>query len=276
VSETTVGAWSQARYAYERHGFHLVRDLIDPAEAAVFSAELEHISGLPADDHAPVLTGHSRPFYRHGGVAASPGLWPLLVNRRLVATVAQLLDAEPKCLPGIDTISMHASEIEPHRDASPNELPALADAPFARIYPVARVILYPNSPGERFGCLPGSHRQAGRPSQLIAAGGDTWKWNILRSGDGVVFDPRLVHAGAPLTNPKPMVILTYGVDGPHALQTYFHARIKTPNLGFTDPPDDLVQLLIRERLLLDGVTQPVNWDHFSAVWKAENITEAEQ
>jgi hypothetical protein len=188
------------------------------------------------------------------------------MHPHIIAAVAEVLDAPPKCLPGIDTIGMHASETDAHRDASPSELPALAQAPFEGEYPVARVILYPNSPGERFGCLPGSHQQAGRSRDLTEAAPNEWRWVVLRSGDALVFDPRLVHAGAPITNPKPTMIATYGVDGPCALQTYFHARIRTAQLGFADAPAELLHLLASEGILLHGVTEPANWEYFSAVW----------
>lgn len=207
---------------YRDDGFRVFRDLISPTEAAHFAAELGRISGLQANANSAVRAGQRLAFYRHGGVAANPSLWPLLMHPHIIAAVAEVLDAPPKCLPGIDTIGMHASETDAHRDASPSELPTLAQAPFEAEYPVARVILYPNSPGERFGCLPGSHRQAGRSRDLAEAAPDAWRWLVLRSADALVFDPRLVHAGAPITNPKPMMIATYGVDGPCALQTYFH------------------------------------------------------
>ena len=161
---------------------------------------------------------------------------------------------------------MHASETEPHRDASPAELPVLAAEPFIEFYPVVRVILYPNSPGERFGCLPGSHLRAGRPRDLTDAAPAEWRWVELRAGDAVLFDPRLVHAGAPVSRPKPMMIVTYGADGPWSLQTYFHARIKTARLGFERPPPSLLGVLAERDLLLDGVTDQANWDHFLKVW----------
>lgn len=254
--------------ACRRDGFRVFPNLIDPTEAAQFAAELCRISGLRTNDNSAVRGGQRSPFYRHGGVAANPSLWPLLMHRHIIAAVAEVLDAPPKCLPGIDTIGMHASETDPHRDASPGELPALAQAPFETEYPVVRVILYPNSPGERFGCLPGSHRQPGRPRDLAEAAPDAWRWLVLRSCDALVFDPRIVHAGAPITNPKPMMITTYGADGPCALQTYFHARIKTAQLGFTDAPNELLHRLASVGILLRGVTEQANWEYFSTVWAA--------
>ena len=252
--------------AYRTDGFRVFRDLISSTEAAHFAAELGRISGLQANDYSTVRGGRRPAFYRNGGVASNLSLWPLLTHPRIFAAVADVLGAPPKCLPGIDTIAMHASETDAHRDASPSELPALAQAPFESEYPVARVILYPNSPGERFGFLQGSHRQVGRPRDLVEAAAETWRWVVLRSADALVFDPRLVHAGAPITNPKPMVIATYGADGPAALQTYFHARVKTAQLGFANAPAGLLHLLASDGILLNGVTEQANWEYFSAVW----------
>lgn len=260
---------------YRADGFQVFRELISPTEAAHLAGELSRISGLQANDHSAVRAGRRSAFYRHGGIAANPSLWPLLLHPRVIAAVAETLDGPPKCLPGIDTIGMHASEIDAHRDVSPSELPALAQTPFEPGHPVTRMILYPNSPGERFGCLPGSHRQARRPRDVAEAASDAWRWVVLRSGDALVFDPRLIHAGAPITNPKPMVITTYGVDGPGALQTYFHARIKTAQLGFADAPAQLLHLLASRGLLLHGVTEQANWEHCSTVWP-DHATSAAQ
>lgn len=251
---------------YRQDGYTHLHDLLDPSQAATIARALEGISGLPADDCTTVLAGQREPFYQHGGAAAHPDLWPLLTHPGITKAVAAVLQDAPKCLPGIDTIGMHIAETEPHRDASPDELPALGDTPYDIDYPVVRVILYPTSPGERFGLLPGSHHQPGNCTDLTAADPDAWRWRTLSGGDALLFDPRLVHAGAALTNPKPMVILTYGSDGPHALQTYFHARIKTPQLGFTNPSKELTQILHDAQLLLSGVQDQANWQRFGKIW----------
>lgn len=247
-------------------GFAVVRGLISEPAAADIAAELSRISRPPADRVPPPHEGALPEYYEHGGVARHPGLWSLLVHPGVIATAHKLLDGPPKCLPGIDTIGMHASETAPHRDASPAELPTLAQDPFGEHCPLLRIIFYPDSPGERFGCLPGSHRLAGRPSDLMNGRSADWRWTELHSGDAVAFDPRLVHAGTPVTRPKPMVIVTYGLDGSVALETYFHARIKTAQLGFSDPAPGLLDLLDRSGVLLNGVTDSENWDRFSTVW----------
>lgn len=251
-------------------GFTVTRGLVSDSDAARLASELSRISGLPADHLAGGHEDGQPAYYEHGGVAAHPSLWSLLVHPNLVAVVHKHLDGPPKCLPGIDTIGMHASETEPHRDASPAELPAFAGDPFAETCPLVRVILYPHSPGEQFGCLPGSHRQPGRPTDLVSTAPDAWRWTELRAGDGVIFDPRLVHAGAPVSRPKPMIIVTYGLDGAIALETFFHARIKTARLGFADPAPELLDLLGHEGLLLDGVTDSENWARFSSVWPSDD------
>ncbi|MGH3516284.1 MAG: hypothetical protein ACRDQ7_02465 [Haloechinothrix sp.] len=252
--------------AYRLDGYTHLPDLLDPSEAHAIATVLARLSGLATDDCASVLTGQREPFYQHGGVAAHPDLWPLLTHPGITKAVAAVLQDAPKCLPGIDTIGMHIAETDPHRDASPEELPALGDKPYDTDYPVVRVILYPTSPGARFGLLPGSHRQPGSCADLTANNPDAWRWVTISGGDALLFDPRLVHAGAALSNPKPMIILTYGIDGPHALQTYFHARIKTAQLGFTDPRPDLAHHLEDAQLLLSGIQDQANWRTFASVW----------
>ncbi|MGH8901756.1 MAG: hypothetical protein ACRDYA_08735 [Egibacteraceae bacterium] len=252
---------------HTREGFCHVPNLISDEEAATLARELECISGLPAGDNSSVLSGARRPYYRHGVVASNPGLWPLLIHPRLVQALTYVLyGSPPRCLPGIDTAGMHASETEPHRDASPGELPVMADNPSSAICPVVRVILYPGSPGEQFGLLPCSHRRSGRVGDLVEDGRASWRWITLRKGDAVLFDPRLIHAGAIVTRPKPMIVLTYGADGPHSLQTYFHARIRTRQLGFPDPSPPLIDLLESKNLLLAGMLDSANRDYFFRLW----------
>jgi hypothetical protein len=247
-------------------GFIVVRDLVSPDEAAGLAVELGRVSGLPADQLGTAPDETRAVFYRHGGLAAHPVLWSLLVHPNVTAAVGAVLRAPPKCLPGIDTIGMHASETAPHRDASPAELPVCANQPFTEHYPVVRVILYPGSLGERFGCLPSSHLLKGRPRDLVAAAPATWRWVELQAGDAVLFDPRLVHAGAVVRRPKPMMIVTYGADGSHSIETYFLARIKTASLGFEDPTPSLLDVLADHDLLLSGVIDQANWRHFRTIW----------
>ncbi|MGH3871781.1 MAG: hypothetical protein ACRDSR_09775 [Pseudonocardiaceae bacterium] len=254
--------------SYVRDGYVYVPSLISSVESRVIASELALISELSWDEATEVINGKARPFYRHGGVATNPKLWPLLVHPRLVDAVAAVLTAPPHCLPGIDTIGMHASELEPHRDSSPGELPVTAQNPDAAWFPVVRVILYPASPGAEFGLLPGSHRRPGAVRDVLD-GAHCWRWQTLRGSDALLFDPRVIHVGTPVSGPKPLVILTFGADGPHALQTYFHARIKTRRLGFPDPPTDLVTLLNDHGLLLPGILDAENWRFFSAVWPDE-------
>ena len=96
-----------------------------------------------------------------------------------------------------------------------------------------------------------------------------WRRLALGPRDAVLFDPRLVHAegrGGRQAGRRVAVELTYGGGGTSTIETYFHARIRTPNLGFPDPSPDLVRLLRRRHLLLEESVDAECWRRYEAVW----------
>lgn len=238
--------------AYDRDGFVVVRDLFAMDEATRTEQEAIRAAG-PA------------PSFRHGLVAGSPGLWPILVHRGLLQEVAQAVGATCRCLPGIDSVGVGHAEAEPHRDASPEELPCLAGTARTQSYDVVRVITYPSPGLSLFGVLPGSHLVPGSSEDAMAWTADSWRWLELGRRDAVLFDPRLVHAGRRAAR-RAMIVLTYGGGGPGTIETYFDARIRTAGLGFPDPSPALVRLLRRRHLFLEASVDSGCWRHYESVW----------
>lgn len=65
-----------------------------------------------------------------------------------------------------------------------------------------------------------------------------------------------------------MVVLTYGIDRPHALQTHSYAHIKISALGFQDIAAGLADLLAQERMLLTGIHDAANGAAtFGKIWR---------
>lgn len=238
--------------AYDLDGFAVARDLFTADEAN--RTELE---ALRAAGPTPSL--------QHGLVARSPGLWPVLVHRGILQEVSQAVGASCRCLPGIDSVGVDHAEAEPHRDASPDELPCLASSAQTQAYDVVRVITYPSPGPSLFGVLPGSHLIPGSSEDAMAWTADSWRWIALGPRDAVLFDPRLVHAGR-LAGRRVMVVLTYGGGGPGTIETYFHARIRTAELGFPDPGPALVRLLRRRHLFLEEAVDSARRRHYESVW----------
>lgn len=68
-------------------GFTVARGLVSDADAARLVSELSRISGLPADHLAGGDEDGQPAYYEHGGVAAHPSLWSVLVHPDLVAVM---------------------------------------------------------------------------------------------------------------------------------------------------------------------------------------------
>lgn len=251
--------------SYSATGICYAQELITSAEAQALSDTLEQLSGLRREDALLVAAGQKLPYYNHGAVARTPALWSILMHPSLLEILGVLLST-PRVIPGIDTAGMHASETKPHRDLSARELPSLAAAPFRGNIAVTRVILYPNSPGTQFGFLPGSHLIEGDVEAIVSQGRDSWCWLTLGGRDVAFFDPRLIHAGALIKAAKPMIVLTYGDDGPQGLETYFHSRIQTSGLGFSDPPSELMAQLSEQHLYLSGIDDEKLWASYERIW----------
>ncbi|MDR0359564.1 MAG: hypothetical protein LBJ87_08900 [bacterium] len=238
--------------AYDLDGFVVVQDLFTMDEAARTAQQAIRAAG-------------PGPSFRHGLVARSPGLWPILVHRGLLQEVAQAVGATCRCLPGIDSVGVGHAEAEPHRDASPEELPCLASPKPTQPYDVVRVITYPSPGPSLFGVLPGSHLIPGSSEDAMAWMADSWRWLELGPRDAVFFDPRLVHAGW-RAGRRVMIVLTYGGGGPGTIETYFDARIRTAGLGFSDPNPALVRLLRRRHLFLEASADLACWRHYESMW----------
>jgi hypothetical protein len=150
-------------------------------------------------------------------------LWQtLLATTPLMRTLRQITQ-RLVVLPGIDTVAMDSSETDWHRDSSYSALPSAAGDHDAR-YCVIRVILYPSVRQDAmnsFWLFPGSHRPGWRKPRDLQT-----QYHALdvRPEDIVVFDPRIVHAGAPPKGAKRMVVVTFGQDNVLSRETLEHER----------------------------------------------------
>lgn len=65
-----------------------------------------------------------------------------------------------------------------------------------------------------------------------------------------------------------MLIATYGVTNAATVDTYFHARLSTAELGFGDPTAAFVNHLRRDALMLEAAVDPAAWDAYRRIWPA--------
>ncbi len=146
-------------------------------------------------------------------------------------------------------------------------MPSYTSSEFA----VARVILYPGAAGTRFNYIPGSHRRHRDVDDPNSHATGTWSWTTVGPRDCLVFDPRLVHCGDPLRGPKAMLIATYGAAvSPATIETYFHARIRTSQLGFDDPLPEFAEHLRARGIMLEAAVNPTLWGTFERIWPADS------
>jgi hypothetical protein len=247
-------------------GYQVVRDIFTDDEASAFLSQILAMSGLALGSYTDVVSGRVDAFYKHGAVATNPSLCPVLLHTGLTDAIQTCLGATCRCLPGIDTAGLHHSEVEAHRDVSPGELPCLRNGIGNPDYKVARVIAYPTPGSAKFGVVAGSHKMDGNTSDILSEGPVDWRWLEVSRHDAVIFDPRAIHAGGPMTRSRAMIVLTYGTDSVGSTETYFHARIRTSGLQFPDPSPDLVAALRNQELFLEASVDPVLWERYGTIW----------
>jgi hypothetical protein len=173
------------RAALAESGYVVVRDAFTAEEAACLLAGALDVSHMALDDYEAVVAGKLPAYYCHGSLARTPSLWWLLAHPALVRAVTLAVGTDCCCLPGIDTLAVHHSESEPHRDASPAELPCLRPGGGGD-YRVVRAILYP-SPGEaEFGVIGRSHHLMASIKDILASREVSWDWVHLSGRDVVL------------------------------------------------------------------------------------------
>ena len=237
--------------AFSRDGYSVARDVLTRATSTQYRDAVE---ALAEDEIGP--SGCA--YYEHGRVADLPALRPILWDSGVAAVVRATIGGQARCLVGLDTVGMNVSESIPHRDISVGRLPVRERDPWDGSLGVVRVVVYPSVPRwARFGLVPGSHRTPGAAAELFSTA--PTQWLTIGPGDVLLFDPRLVHAGGEVVAPRPMIVLTYGRDDDPACDVYFDARLRTPGLGFRDPPDGVVDQLRRHDLMLEAAVDPERW-----------------
>src|SRR5947208_1119742 len=102
--------------ALRDQGYLLVRDLFAEDQACNVLRAILKRARMRLSDFQAIVDGTMESFHRHGAVADTPDLWPLLIHEDLVYEVSLAVGAPPTCLAGIDTIGVHYSETVPHRD----------------------------------------------------------------------------------------------------------------------------------------------------------------
>jgi hypothetical protein len=262
VNETVSGGDLRER------GFTVARGLLEPDEIERCVQKLEALSGRNRASYAPSRSrllpgGLSDAWTLPDGVSRVRELWPLITNPRLIAAVRSLLGNEARYLQHSD-LHVGYSAVTWHRDCVNRRFGRGGDwdesgAP----YRLVRVGIYLQSYEEsRFALrlVPGSHRAANAESRArrrierrqalvsqalgLLAGRDPLADHSVAlatdPGDAILFDPRVLHAGSPISGPKFSIFLAYGVPDRHFARHAAYYRHLRRELRYADLDADLV------------------------------------
>lgn len=255
---------------FRRQGFVVLPRLLDAAEAEEWTARLERLSGVRREDFARRTAlglrrrGLVGAWTMPDGVTRTRDFWPLVFHDRLASAARDVLGPGACFLQHTD---LHVGFSAPgwHRDNVNRTFGAGPDwDESAEPYRLVRAGVYLQSQREtrfRLGVLPGTHRPgpitterrrfesatgwAGRVRRLFT--GDPLEeqalWLRMGSGDCVLFDPRLLHAGTPIDGPKYSFFLAYGQPNGHFHRHRAYYRHRRGDLAYRDPDPVLVERL---------------------------------
>jgi hypothetical protein len=80
-------------------------------------------------------------------------------------------------------------------------------------------------------------------------------WVGAESGDAILFDPRILHAGSFISGPKYSLFLAYGVPGRHFARHQAYYRHVRPELRYEALHPELVARLRNAQLLAQNLPE---------------------
>jgi hypothetical protein len=252
-------------------GFTVARGLLAPEEIERSVQKLEALSGRNRASYAPSRArllpgGLSDAWTLPDGVSRVRELWPLVTHPRLVEAVRALLGPEARYLQHSD-LHVGYSAVTWHRDCVNRRFGRGGDwVESVTPYRLVRVGIYLQSYDEsRFALrlVPGSHRTTNADSPArrrierrqalvsqafgLIAGRDPLADHSVAvatdPGDAILFDPRILHAGSPISGPKYSIFLAYGVPDRHFARHAAYYRHLRRELHYTDLDPELVARL---------------------------------
>jgi hypothetical protein len=241
---------------FSEQGFVVVRGLLSESEAAYYVARLDEVSGRT-----------NRSWTLPDGVHRCRAFWPLLFTPRIVEAVREVLGPAIRYLPHND-LHVGFSSAGWHRDSVSRSLGTGSDWDETReSYRIARVGVYLHryeESGFKLGLIPGTHRpdlyltpreqlQIRRRTSL-PANAFSWlsgldligryaEWVPTQPGDGILFDPRILHTGSSFRGRKYSIFVAYGLENRHFWNHWHYYVALRSDLGYAEMPCPLADML---------------------------------
>jgi hypothetical protein len=253
---------SETAAAFRERGFALAKNLLGEDEANDLVLELEKLSGRTRASFARLTaSGRRRLFSRSAwtlpdGVSKERRFWSLATKPSLIEAVRDVLGSEVCYLQHSD-LHVGFSAVTWHRDCVNRSYGIGPDwDESAEPYRLVRIGIYLQTleeSGFALGLIPGSHHVSENDGDFRALEGRLRPWAQARGlitgqdalkgraewisaerGDAILFDPRILHSGAPIKGPKFSVFLAFGVPGTHFARHEHYYRVMRRELAYED------------------------------------------
>jgi ectoine hydroxylase-related dioxygenase (phytanoyl-CoA dioxygenase family) len=258
------------RDAFRERGFVVARGILSPEAVEAYTVDLERISERTRASFAPTTLRarlanrfFGRAWTLPDGVTKRREFWPLVLNPALLGVVRDVLGDGVRYLQHSD-LHVGFSAVTFHRDSVNRSYGTGPDwDESVEPYRLVRVGLYLqrfNESGFALGLVPGSQRlvdgrrdpaqaaleeKTGYLSQAAAllTGRNPLRaraeWVGAESGDAILFDPRILHAGSFIRGPKYSIFLAFGVPGAHFERHRHYYRVVRRELFYEELPEEL-------------------------------------
>lgn len=280
---------SRFKQELREKGFVVLKGLLDPAEVQHYKAEMETLSGIQSSQMRKSRKlgqrGLDSSWSEPDGITRHRQFWSLIIHPGIGTAVRYLLGDQVRFLQHTD-LHVGYSTISWHRDNVNRTFGTGPDWHEEEPYQIVRMGIYLQSYAEsgfRLGFIPGSHRPEfpislrrklqERKLQWIGAMSylfvklQEWasnaEWVATEPGDAVIFDPRILHSGSYITDPKYSMSLAFGRENVHFYNYLNYYRRVRPELKYTDMDPGLAHLLQIHNLLPEAA--PV-YDQIRDAW----------
>lgn len=242
-------------YSFQENGFAVIRNLFSESEINYYKIQLDLLS-----------RGRGQKWTLPNGVCRNRAFWDVIFNPKILIAARSILGENIRFLQHND-LHVGFSSFHWHRDSVCRTYGKGPDwDEFSVPYQLLRVGIYlqESSGGFKLGLIPGSHRpdlnftteqaaQIERNSSTLTkaltmlGGKDPLKehasWIATEPGDGVLFDPRVIHTGSEFSGTKYSFFVAYGTENEHFKNHYRYYRHLRDDLGYQALHPELAERL---------------------------------